>query len=47
MLRPGVIIRAMGPYGFPRLIRVTVGTEEENARFLAALTESRQELGYV
>lgn len=46
MLHKGVIIRAMQAYGFPRFIRVTVGTAEENRRFVAALQACLQELGY-
>jgi histidinol-phosphate aminotransferase len=37
LLRRGVIVRALRPLGLPRHIRVTVGTREENERFLAAL----------
>lgn len=32
-----IIVRPMDGYGLPEYIRVTVGTEQENARFLAAL----------
>ncbi len=39
LLRRGVIVRPMGGYRFPEHIRVTVGTEEENRRFLEALRE--------
>lgn len=39
LLRKGVIIRPMTAYGFPTLLRVTVGTEEENKRFLGALQD--------
>jgi len=35
LLDEGVIVRAFG--GLPRHLRITVGTEEENDRFLAAL----------
>lgn len=35
----GVIVRAGTPLGKPRALRVTYGTPEENARFLAALGE--------
>ncbi len=38
MLRKGVIIRAMAAYGFPTYIRITIGTPEENQRFLSALS---------
>lgn len=37
MLYQGVIVRSMRAYGYPSCIRVTVGTNEENERFLAAL----------
>jgi histidinol-phosphate aminotransferase len=37
MLRQGVIVRSMKGYGYPRYIRVNVGTAEENERFLKAL----------
>lgn len=39
LLRLGVIVRPMGSYDLPGTVRVTVGTPEENARFLAALRE--------
>ena len=39
LLRLGVIVRPMGSYDLPGTIRVTIGTPEENARFLAALRE--------
>lgn len=35
--RRGVIVRPMDGYGWPEYIRVTVGTREENARFLNEL----------
>ena len=37
MLRQGVIVRPVGAYGLPEHLRVTVGVESENARFLQAL----------
>jgi len=37
LLREGVIVRPMMVYGFPEHVRVTVGTAEENARFVAAM----------
>jgi histidinol-phosphate aminotransferase len=41
LLRRGVIVRPVGgPYGLPEHLRVTVGTEGENERFLAALAAS-------
>jgi len=37
LLRRGVIVRPMDVYGFPRHLRVTVGTPAENQRFAASL----------
>ena len=37
LLRQGVIVRPIAGYGMPEYLRVTVGTDAENARFLAAL----------
>ncbi len=37
MLRKGVIVRQMAGYGYPNAIRVTIGTQRENERFLEAL----------
>ncbi len=37
LLRLGVITRPIGGYGLPHHLRVTVGTEAENARFAEAL----------
>jgi histidinol-phosphate aminotransferase len=37
LLREGVIVRPLGPFGAPGAIRVTVGTPDENAVFAAAL----------
>jgi histidinol-phosphate aminotransferase len=39
LLRQGVIVRPIGGYGMPRHLRVTVGSPDENERFLAALAE--------
>jgi histidinol-phosphate aminotransferase len=47
MLYKGVIVRSMSAYGFENFIRVTVGTEEENNRFLKSLADCLGELGYV
>ncbi len=47
MLYKGVIIRSMKPYGFENVIRITVGTSEENQRCIAALGECLKELVYV
>jgi histidinol-phosphate aminotransferase len=40
LLRRGVIVRPIAGYGLPEHLRVTVGTEAENARLLQALEES-------
>jgi len=37
LLKQGVIVRPIGGYGMPEYLRVTVGLESENTRFLAAL----------
>jgi histidinol-phosphate aminotransferase len=37
LLERGVIVRPMASYELPQFLRVTVGTEVENTRFLAAL----------
>jgi histidinol-phosphate aminotransferase len=37
LLREGVIVRPLAPFGAPEAIRVTVGTEEENGLFGEAL----------
>lgn len=47
MLYKGVIVRSMSAYGFKNFIRVTIGTEEENNRFLASLADCLGELAYV
>lgn len=39
LLEQGVIVRPMASYGLPNFLRVSVGTEAENARFLAALKQ--------
>jgi len=44
LLRRGVIVRPVGGiYELPEHLRVTIGTAEENARFLAALAASLRE----
>jgi len=45
LLRQGVIVRPIAGYGMPEYLRVTVGTEPENARFLAALEAVLTDLG--
>ena len=37
--RRGVIVRPMASYGLGEWLRVTVGTPDENARFIATLRE--------
>jgi histidinol-phosphate aminotransferase len=37
LLRQGVIVRPVGNYGLPQHLRVTIGLEAENRRFLSAL----------
>ncbi|MBO8141572.1 MAG: histidinol-phosphate transaminase [Firmicutes bacterium] len=39
LLRRGVIVRPGAPFGLTRHVRVTIGTEEQNQRFFAALEE--------
>src|SRR5262249_50230411 len=39
LLRAGVIVRPLGWMGFPNAIRVSVGTPEENTKFLAAMNK--------
>jgi histidinol-phosphate aminotransferase len=39
LLGRGVIVRPMGAYGLPGHLRITIGTESENTRLLAALRE--------
>jgi histidinol-phosphate aminotransferase len=41
LLPKGVIVRPMGGYGLDAYVRVTVGTKEENDRFLEALDKWR------
>ena len=37
LLRDGVIVRSVAGYGMPTFLRVSIGTEAENARFLQVL----------
>lgn len=39
MLKRGVIIRPMGGFGLPDALRVTIGTHEENAKFLKVMRD--------
>jgi histidinol-phosphate aminotransferase len=43
LLKAGVIVRPLGGYGLPQWIRVTIGLEAENARFLASLKAALNE----
>lgn len=38
LLREGVIVRPLVPYGMPNHLRVSIGLPDENAKFLQALT---------
>jgi histidinol-phosphate aminotransferase len=40
LLRQGVIVRPVANYGLPEHLRVTVGLQEENRRFLTALASA-------
>lgn len=40
LLQQGVIVRPLGGYGLPNHLRVTIGLESENLRFLEALEKS-------
>src|SRR5574343_168300 len=40
LLQQGVIVRPIGGYGLPEWLRVTIGSEPENARFLDALEKA-------
>jgi histidinol-phosphate aminotransferase len=35
----GIILRKVGAYGFPNALRMTIGSEDDNKRTIAALTE--------
>lgn len=43
LLRRGVIVRPISAYGLPEHLRITVGTQAQNARFLSALAEALAE----
>jgi histidinol-phosphate aminotransferase len=43
LLRRGIIVRAMGSYGLPEWIRVSVGTMDQNKAFIAAFRELDRE----
>ena len=38
-LERGVIVRPVAGYGMPNFLRVSIGTHEENARFLTVLKQ--------
>jgi histidinol-phosphate aminotransferase len=40
LLKQGVIVRLVGGYGMPEWLRVTIGTESENTRFIEALEKA-------
>jgi histidinol-phosphate aminotransferase len=40
LLKAGIIVRPVASYGMPRHLRVTIGLEAENARFLASLEQA-------
>jgi histidinol-phosphate aminotransferase len=43
LLEQGVIVRPMTAWGLPNAIRVSVGTREQNERFVAALGKVMRE----
>jgi histidinol-phosphate aminotransferase len=44
LLDAGVVVRPMGGYGLPTCLRISIGREQENDRFLAALAEARTQV---
>jgi histidinol-phosphate aminotransferase len=40
LLQQGIIVRPIGGYGLPEWLRVTIGAEPDNARFLEALEKA-------
>jgi histidinol-phosphate aminotransferase len=40
LLKAGVIVRPIAGYGMPDYLRVSIGLESENARFLASLKQA-------
>jgi histidinol-phosphate aminotransferase len=42
LMKRGVIVRSAKNYGMPTCIRVTIGTEDQNRRFIEALSEFLQ-----
>ena len=45
LLKKGVIVRPVGPYQMPNFIRVSVGLEDQNTKFISALKSVLNELG--
>jgi histidinol-phosphate aminotransferase len=43
LLHQGVIVRPLGNYGMPNHLRVTIGIEEENKKFLSVLEQALKE----
>jgi histidinol-phosphate aminotransferase len=39
LLREGVIVRPLGAFGLPQCVRISTGTDEENARCVEAVKE--------
>ncbi len=39
LLREGVIVRPVAGYGFPRHVRISIGTPQENAQIISALSK--------
>lgn len=44
LLTKGIIVRSGDIFGFPQFIRVSIATEEQNARFIRALGETLKEM---
>jgi len=47
LLRDGVIVRTGDIFGLPTMLRVTIGTERQNAKFLDALTEAADKVAAI
>lgn len=45
LLRRGVIVRPVASYGLPDWLRVSIGTQPQNKRFIDAFIDARRELG--
>lgn len=43
LLQRGVIVRALAGYGMPEYLRISIGTEAENKRFIEVLTQVLQQ----